>query len=161
MTDDRWRDVAGYEGKYQVSRDGDVRSLDRVDAAGRAWRGRTMRQAKLRDHPIVGLYRNGTQKIHYVHALVLTAFCSARPAGFECCHADGDPSNNRLENLRWDTRSANAIDTVRHGRNANAAKTRCKNGHDFSPDNIYWTRAGKSRRCRTCRAYASAKRHAA
>ena len=38
------------------------------------------------------------------------------PPGLVCCHWDGDPGNNRLENLRWDTPKANCADTIRHGR---------------------------------------------
>jgi hypothetical protein len=50
-----------------------------------------------------------------VHQLVLEAFVGPKPEGFECCHADDDPTNNRLENLRWDTQCANAADRIRNG----------------------------------------------
>lgn len=45
-----------------------------------------------------------------VHRLVLGAFVGPCPEGMEGCHNDGDPSNNALSNLRWDTRSANQLD---------------------------------------------------
>jgi hypothetical protein len=51
-----------------------------------------------------------------VHTLILEAFIGPRPPGMQCCHKDGNPLNNRLDNLRWDTPSSNSRDTVRHGR---------------------------------------------
>lgn len=51
-----------------------------------------------------------------VHVLVLEAFVGPRPDGMEGCHNDGDPSNNRLSNLRWDTPLANWSDRRKHGR---------------------------------------------
>lgn len=50
-----------------------------------------------------------------VHRLVLEAFVGPCPPGMECCHNNGNPADNRLENLRWDTRSANCLDAVQHG----------------------------------------------
>jgi hypothetical protein len=50
-----------------------------------------------------------------IHRLVLEAFVGPCPNGFEACHNDGDRQNNRLENLRWDTRSGNHSDKEQHG----------------------------------------------
>lgn len=50
-----------------------------------------------------------------MHRLVLEAFAGPCPEGLECCHNDGNPANNRLENLRWDTRQANMDVLLRHG----------------------------------------------
>ena len=56
------------------------------------------------------------QKTLYVHRLVCEAFHGpAADAALHCCHNDGDKHNNRAENLRWDTRSANEMDRVKHG----------------------------------------------
>lgn len=56
------------------------------------------------------------RRIHCeVHTLVLVAFKGARPSGMECCHNDGDSTNNRIGNLRWDTHKENIRDAVRHG----------------------------------------------
>lgn len=66
-------------------------------------------------HWAVSLSRNGNKRTRYVHRLVLEAFVGPCPDGMECCHNDGNPRNNRLDNLRWDTRKANAIDSVNHG----------------------------------------------
>lgn len=50
-----------------------------------------------------------------VHRLILEAFCGPCPAGMEACHNNGDRSDNRIDNLRWDTRKANHQDKHRHG----------------------------------------------
>lgn len=54
----------------------------------------------------------------------------------ECCHRPGGPSDNRLENLRWDTRSENARDIVRHGNHHLANRTHCPLSHRLSHPNL-------------------------
>lgn len=50
-----------------------------------------------------------------VHVAVCEAFHGSRPEGHEVAHDNGDPGDNRSENLAWKTRSQNAMDRVRHG----------------------------------------------
>lgn len=60
--------------------------------------------------------RIGNQRCwRYVHRLVLETFVGPCPDGMEACHGDGNPLNNRVENLRWDTRINNFADRDRHG----------------------------------------------
>lgn len=67
-------------------------------------------------YPIVSVYRTGRIcEPRTVHRLVLETFVGPRPSGFECCHYDGDKTNNHLSNLRWDTKYNNSIDRRRHG----------------------------------------------
>lgn len=117
-----WNPVPGYEGLYEVSDHGNVRSLDRVttDIGG----GRTRRfHGKLLPGYVLPIgYRvfqlsgaDKTKSLQYAHRLVLLAFVGPAPKGQEGCHADGNPLNNRLDNLRWDTRSGNVQDSIRHG----------------------------------------------
>lgn len=61
----------------------------------------------------VSLGRNETE---LVHRLVLGAFVGLCPEGMECCHADDNPLNNNLSNLRWDTRSNNMKEGYRNGK---------------------------------------------
>lgn len=58
---------------------------------------------------------DGQKKNFKVHRLVLQAYVGPCPEGLECCHNDGNPSNNKLENLRWDTKQNNVKDKRRHG----------------------------------------------
>lgn len=151
--DEQWRPISGYEGIYEVSNHGRVRSLDRVSAQGGRLTGRlrkpdavTSRSGHLR----VALCRDGKVRRWFVHRLVLTAFLGAPSIEMQACHNDGDPTNNVLTNLRWDTASANARDRLRHGTNDRANRTHCPQGHEYERSNTYFTARGW-RLCRTCR----------
>lgn len=116
-----WRDVAGYESLYEVSNNGSVRVLNRMvnypdGRRSRMKAGHVLALQSLSSgHKIVQLYKDGKQKGFLVHRLVLTAFKGECPAGMECCHNDGNPENNVVGNLRWDTSTSNNADKTRHG----------------------------------------------
>lgn len=141
--DEEWRPVVGYEGLYEVSDRGQVRSLPR------RLRGRILRPGLSAGYPSVNLSVNGVGRVVKVHILLAEAFLGPRPDGSVTCHADGDRSNNVLSNLRYDTVSSNNLDTVRHGNHWQAAKTHCKHGHEYTPENTIRRPEGH-RRCRTC-----------
>lgn len=114
-----WKDIPGYEGAYQVSSLGGVRSLDRevVTKAGevRRYCGRVLKSAKYgrqRTHVAVVLGRGNH---HPVHHLVMLAFVGPRPENAVICHENGNPTDNRLSNLRYDSLRENAIDVYRIG----------------------------------------------
>jgi hypothetical protein len=67
------------------------------------------------DAVLVSLRRDGITVTDRLHRWVLLAFVGPCPHGLEGCHNDGNPLNNRRDNLRWDTRAANTADSVRHG----------------------------------------------
>jgi len=116
---EEWRPVVGYEGVYEVSSLGQVRSLDRWVRANSGRRRTGVRyftpspSGKSRKYKKV-LLRN-PDKQHLVHRLVLEAFVGPRPDNCEARHLDGDPSNNRLDNLAWGTKAENEADKVKHG----------------------------------------------
>lgn len=66
-------------------------------------------------HIFVNVRQDGRDLTRQVHSLVLAAFEGRCPEGMEGCHNNGDPANNRLDNLRWDTRASNIRDSFRHG----------------------------------------------
>jgi hypothetical protein len=117
-----WKAIPGHEGAYEVSDQGRVRSLARtVPTKSRSGNPylrpvpeRILRPGpqKKSGHLSVILSRKGGMR--QVHELVLTTFVS-RPPDCESCHNDGDPTNNRLDNLRWDTRHSNIMDAIRKG----------------------------------------------
>lgn len=122
---EEWRLIRGHEG-YEVSDHGRVRSWWTAGGgSGSGHGGRaigampkiTIGSKQRSGHLVFEFGRRGGSGRHTVgvHVLVLEAFVGPRPDGLFCCHNDGDPGNNRLENLRWDTRSANNIDILRHG----------------------------------------------
>ena len=117
-----WKDILGYEGKYQVSNMGRVKSLDRsvIDKKGRnhITVGRIMKPVadKQTGHMRIGLWKNSKRRVLYVHRLVMEAFVGECLNGMEVCHNDGDSANNRLDNLRYDTRHENMIDASKINR---------------------------------------------
>lgn len=148
---EQWRAVVGYEGIYEVSDLGRVRSVDRIDARGRRRRGRSRSLVRQKSgHLTVSLCKDGVHRQFLVHVLVLSAFVGPCPVGMEGCHWNDDGSDNRLENLRWDTRSANVADSVRNGTHHMARVTHCPEGHEYTPENTYRYPAG-NRACRECR----------
>lgn len=157
MTTEVWLPVVGFEGLYEVSDHGRVRSVDRsfTRSTGRSYtvRGRVLKESKAgRGYPRVTLYQGGP-KARYVHRLVLEAFEGECPKGRIACHWDDDPTNNHLSNLRWGTPSENNHDKVRNGNDHNARKTHCAQGHEYTLENTrhYVTPQGHNMRvCRTC-----------
>ena len=109
-----WKSVVGHEEFYEVSDYGNVRSRDRVDRLNRVRRGQLLTPTGLR-YLHVTLSNRGIKVQRTVHRLVLEAFIGPAPMNMEGCHWDGNPRNNRLDNLRWDTRRKNIEDAIRHG----------------------------------------------
>lgn len=118
-----YRDVVGFPG-YRVGDDGSVWSLWQQGCPtqsprwfiGSIWRRKAT--SPCHGYRIVGLMREGRQFSRRVHRLVLEAFVGPCPEGMEGCHEDGNRSNNRLTNLRWDTPAANEADKLIHGTRA-------------------------------------------
>lgn len=123
---EEWKGVLGYEGSYEVSNMGNVRSVDRyVDKILKGKQTKEFKKGKilkLGKHITNGRFRvelynkDNSSKKHSIHRLVLEAFIGPCPEGMECCHRDDNPSNNRLDNLYWGTRKDNMEDKIKNGR---------------------------------------------
>lgn len=124
---EEWRAVVGFEGSYEVSDQGRVRSLDRVEifervvwqtgercVVSRRHRGTILIPEKVKGSNYLRVRLGNDSKI-YVHTIVLKAFKGPAPEGCECLHGDGDRTNNCDFNLRWGTRLENVHDAIRHG----------------------------------------------
>lgn len=107
-----WKDIAGFEGLYQVSNLGNVRSLDRVDGRGRNIKGFLRRQVLNKNgYLYVNLSKHGKPNNYSVHRLVATAFVN-NPAHKETVnHINENKTDNRAENLEWVT----LIENLRYG----------------------------------------------
>ncbi|UUG70009.1 HNH endonuclease [Arthrobacter phage Zucker] len=148
----KWRPIPGWEGYYEVSDAGEVRSVDRITTHGQRFKGKMLAlNPGPNGYTVVALYRGGVRTADTVHRLVLLAFRGPCPDDHEVCHRSGRRDDNRLANLYYGTHSQNSLDKLAHGTDHNAVKTHCKQGHEFSPDNTYLRREG-GRTCRKCRA---------
>lgn len=151
-----WKDITGYEGLYQVSDFGRVKSFNlkfninkrlkviqlnnnklsyaeiarqtgisegfvnnMIKSPGRYLNtnGKILKPGKYDryGHLNVNLWKNGNKQFFAVHLLVMEAFVGPRPEGMEICHNDGNPGNNRKDNLRYDTPKNNNKDKIKHG----------------------------------------------
>lgn len=118
-----WKDIPGYEGRYQASTEGRIRSVDhrvRLVAHGtettRLVKGRVLRPGIYHKSGHVSVVLGHGAGGSPVHQLIARTFLGPVPKGCEVCHNDGDPRNNAVENLRYDTRSENIKDVIRQGR---------------------------------------------
>jgi uncharacterized protein YerC len=113
--EEEWRTIAGYEGRYEVSSIGRVRSLQ--SRSGRRKTPLMMRFKLTNGYQNVSLRcGRGVSRGFFVHVLVLEAFVGPRPGGLEVRHfPDPCRTNNALTNLSWATRKQNAADKIVHG----------------------------------------------
>lgn len=116
ITAEVWKDIAGYEGLYQVSNMGRVRSLDRMVKGryspylqkGRVLRYSFARHAKLK-YKEVTLCKSGKLKTHLIHRLVAQAFVP-NLGGYDVVnHLDENTLNNKSDNLEWCTQQQNVV----------------------------------------------------
>jgi len=118
-----WKAIPGYPG-YEASDDGRIRSVDREiishSRKGKPFlylkKGRVLRPGRFNSHGHVSVCLGRSVGSIPVHTLVALTFIGPRPPGHDVCHLDGDPSNNRADNLRYDSRTENNFDIGRHGR---------------------------------------------
>lgn len=123
-----WKTIPEYGGHYEASTYGRIRSKDRVvmrkHPSGKVrnffYRGKLLSLCKTDkyNHRSVHIGFDNKRYTPAVHRLVLITFVGPCPDGMECCHNNGDGSDNRLENLRWDTHKSNNNDRKLHNRYA-------------------------------------------
>jgi len=114
-----WKYLPGWEGMYQVSNYGQIRSMPRpgrTQFGGRMYGGNVLKAILCSNgYLAVNLTDKGKRKQVMLHRAVLEAFCGMPPVGMEACHNNGLRTDNRLWNLRWDTRKNNHADKKKHG----------------------------------------------
>ena len=125
MTNEIWKDIPGYEGEYQASTMGHIKSLKRIAISKNWYTGkpfyRTVQERILKPGRyckcghISVILRKGTNG-KSVHQLVMKTFVGEPPEGMEVLHINGIPTDNRLSNLRYGTRTDNILDVYRQGK---------------------------------------------
>ena len=165
-----WKPVVGYEGLYEVSDQGRIRSLPRavVRSDGRTMRlkGKVLACAPNNTgYRTVILNKAGTRpKSTFVHRVVLETFEGPPPEGkTQVLHGPGGKLDNSPGNLRWGTPLENEQDKRKFGFQYWRERTHCKHGHEYTPENTIRYGNNPARVCRACirersrRAYAKIK----
>lgn len=151
MKAEEWKDITGFEGRYQVSNEGQVRRLahivSRSDNRPLPLKAMTLNPTPDK-HGYLAMMLPGGRR-HYVHRLVAQEFLDNPQSHPMVLHWDGNPLNNHVENLRWGTQSENMRDRERHGTDPYRNRTHCPSGHEYSKENTY--DEGRKRKCRICR----------
>lgn len=151
MQEATWLPIPGYEGLYEVSDQGGVRSVDRISTSPKRSpmkiKGRLIKLQPKNGYLVAGLSKDGIATDMYVHRLVLMAFVGPPLPGQEALHGNDIRNDNRLENLSWDTHSQNMLDAVERDRHFSPNKlgSLCRRGHRFGPP------SNGRRSCRECR----------
>lgn len=119
-----WRDIPGYEGQYQASSLGRIKSVTRRVTQMSRWGklftrtmpGRILRPAKFCSSGHVSVVLGHGVNGSPVHQLIILTFKGPPPEGMEVRHLNGDPGDNQLENLVYGTRTENILDVYRQGK---------------------------------------------
>lgn len=156
---DRWLPVVGYEGHYEVSDLGRVRSLERVVPHARHGQYKlparlltpTLHNYPAALHVSVSLTLATVKRTHLVHVLVAAAFLGPRPAGLDVLHGPGGQADNRAINLSYGTPSQNGLDQRRDGTSHQVNKTHCPRRHLLNAPNLVPSQLKKGKRsCLAC-----------
>lgn len=121
MTKEIWKDIKGYEGLYQVSNTGRVKSLDRIDIIGRKIKGFYISPKNDNDYQRLNLYKNGNRKTYSIHRLVAEAFIPNPENKLTVNHINHIRHDNRVDNLEWAT-YAEQNDKIRNERSGKTLK---------------------------------------
>ena len=111
-----WKEIKGYEGYYEVSTKGKIRSVNRIIKKGDVFISRKSQEMKTfltRGYERVSLNKEGIRRKFLVHRLVAETFIPNPDNKKEVNHKDGDKSNNSIDNLEWVTK----LENMRHAEN--------------------------------------------
>lgn len=114
-----WKPIKNYEGLYEISNFGKIRSLDRtvpIRNSTKFIKG-SLRKPQKKDNGylFVILYKDSKSKNHYIHRLVAKNFIDNPSLKETVNHIDGNKENNNINNLEWSTRSENSIHGFKNG----------------------------------------------
>lgn len=132
MNSEVWKDITDYEGYYQVSNLGRVRSLNRIIKNGRKYKGKIRKPIPdSKGYMSALLSKDGYRRMFRIHTLVMNTFAGPRPSNMVVCHGRNGKSDNSLSNLQYATESDNHLDQWRDGTMTYARPVKCSNGKQY------------------------------
>lgn len=164
--EEEWIPVVGWEGLYEVSSFGRVRSLprywDNPLTGGKSKLGGNILRSTSSEKYVSVMLNPGKKTVN-IHRLVCEAFHGPAPEGKNLVlHSDDNGQNNHEDNLRWGDGADNTEDQFKNrGPNHNSLKTHCSRGHEYTEGNTYLhvKERTTSRICRTCQKMHDEKRN--
>ncbi|WP_124046618.1 NUMOD4 domain-containing protein [Clostridium perfringens] len=135
---EEWRDIEGYEGKYQISNLGNVKSLNYCNTK----KAKNLKHIKDKDgYLLVCLSKNGSKKLFKVHRLVAKAFLDNLNNYPQVNHKDENKENNRVSNLQWVTPYENInygtrLERVKKSLKNNSKRSKCVIGISVNTNEI-------------------------
>jgi hypothetical protein len=114
-----WKDIAGYEGMYQINHKAEVRSFK-----SGVWKTIKDREDGL-GYRMITLCKKGIRKNYKVHRLIMESFKPNKDNKPQVNHLNGDKSDNKLENLEWATSSENSLHAYRNKLNYAKSGSEC------------------------------------
>lgn len=124
LTDEIWKDIPNFEGSYQISDKGQVKSLRRVVTGGGSFPVKNISEKMLKPflsgdktmYPTVHVHKDGVKTKLKVHKVLLEIFKGPPPTPEHVArHLNDVPTDFRLENLEWGTQSQNMLDKFKNG----------------------------------------------
>ncbi len=121
---EEWKPIADYEGYYEISSYGRVKSVERVvehpslvnGAKYKTIPERIRKPNIMKGYHCVSLAKDGKYKVYRIHRLVIEHFGEAQPSEeHQVNHIDGDKGNNHIENLEWVTPKENTCHAIKNG----------------------------------------------
>lgn len=123
--DEKWKDIEGYEGLYQISNLGRVKSLPKPCRNNSISKEKILKP-RINDNGycVVDLYKNKKRKVFRIHKLVMHTFIGKNES-LDINHIDGNKTNNKLSNLEYCTRQENMLHAVKIGLSKGCIKVKC------------------------------------
>jgi hypothetical protein len=105
-----WKPVYNYEGLYEISNYGEIKSIDRIvkSKSNRLCKGKILKQVNDKyGYQTIQLHKNGKRSVFFIHRLVMLTFIGNEAGKSQVNHKNGNKSDNKLINLEWMTPSEN------------------------------------------------------